>query len=93
LTLQHLQLVTQNKNLDLLLLLRPHAQDEQLEQTPQRPVNQREDDPQRTRHLLTLTLQVEPLTTLPPHRAESIEPSFGTHTLGVFILLPASALL
>ncbi len=51
LTLQHLQLVTQNKDFDLLLPLRPHAQDEQLEQAPQRPVNQREDDPQRTRHL------------------------------------------
>jgi len=51
LTLQHPQLMAQNENFDLLRLLRPQAQDEQLEQAPQRPVDQREHDPQRTPHL------------------------------------------
>ncbi len=50
LTLQHPQLVAENEDLDLLLTFRPHSQHEQLEQAPQRPIDQRNDDPQ-TQHL------------------------------------------
>lgn len=42
--------MAQNKDLDLLRTLRAETQDEQPEQVPQRPIDNRDDDPHRTRH-------------------------------------------
>jgi hypothetical protein len=45
--LKQSQLVAQEKDLDLLLALREEAQNEQLEQLPQRPVKKRQNNPPR----------------------------------------------
>jgi hypothetical protein len=51
LTLQHPQLMAEQLNLDLLLALGATAEHEQLEQSPQRPVEQRDRNALRpTRH-------------------------------------------
>jgi len=41
--LKHLQLMTEEKSLDLLLALRPRPQRDELEQAPQRPVEERQN--------------------------------------------------
>ena len=51
LPLQHAQLVAQDEDLDLLLALRPHPQNEQLQQPPQHPVEKRQHHALRTTHL------------------------------------------
>jgi hypothetical protein len=51
LALQHPQLMTEEQNLDLLLSLRAAPENEQLEESPQRPVQQRHRNALRpTRH-------------------------------------------
>jgi hypothetical protein len=84
LALQHPQLVTQNKDFDLLLPLAPAAQNQQLKQAPQRPVSERENDPLANPAPRRLTLQAEPFTTdayhaMTPRRRRSNRVS-GTHT-------------
>ncbi len=51
LALEHVQLVAQNEDLDLLLPVRAHPQHKQLQQPPQHPVQEQEHRAPRTTHL------------------------------------------
>jgi hypothetical protein len=51
LALEHVQLVAQHEDLDLLCTLRAHPQHEQLKQPPRQPVQKRQQHAPRTTHL------------------------------------------
>jgi hypothetical protein len=80
--------VAKQQNLDLLLVLRTPAEHHQLEQLPQRPVHNRQNDPRERPN--TVAGPIGQTASLRQSRRELATRVFGPHTLteGVTLLVP-----